>query len=182
MGELVPSDDFIVGTYYIEDTLEGQDFIDHLGQVERLAAEGSTSSWMEVKELTPEVRDRLMSKVLGYFEIPAPKGTKKAIIQLGFPTAAWDVNVNVPMMLLSIAGNCFAFPTKMRLLDIYIPEKLAKKFQGPKFGIPGVRTDPGRTRTAAHAPDHQAEDGHDTRRDRQSGIPERAGRGRSMQR
>ena len=96
------------------------------------------SSWMDVEELTPEVRERLMSKVLGYFEIPATKGTKKAIIQR-FPTAAWDVNVNVPMMLLSIAGNCFAFPTKMRLLDIYIPEKLAKKFQGPKFGIPGVR-------------------------------------------
>ena len=129
----------IVGTYYIEDTLEDQDFIDHLGQVERLAAEGSTSSWMDVKELTPEVRERLMSKVLGYYEIPAPKGTKKAVIQLGFPTAAWDVNVNVPMLLLSIAGNCFAFPTKMRLLDIYIPEKLAQKFQGPKFGIPGVR-------------------------------------------
>src|SRR5512137_2287939 len=135
----IPSDDFIVGTYYIEDTLEDQDFIDHLGQVERLAAEGSTSSWMDVKELTPEVRERLMSKVLGYFEIPAPKGTKKAIIQLGFPTAAWDVNVNVPMLLLSIAGNCFAFPTKMRMLDMYIPEKLAQKFKGPKFGIPGVR-------------------------------------------
>ena len=136
---VIPRDDMIVGTYYIEDTLEDQDFIDHLGQVERLAAEGSTSSWMDVKELTPEVRERLMSKVLGYYEIPAPKGTKKAVIQLGFPTAAWDVNVNVPMLLLSIAGNCFAFPTKMRLLDIYIPEKLAQKFKGPKFGIPGVR-------------------------------------------
>jgi 2,3-diketo-5-methylthiopentyl-1-phosphate enolase len=132
-------DDYIVGTYYIEDVVEDQDFIDHLGQVERLAAEGSTSSWMDVKELTDEVRERLMSKVIGYYEIPAPKGTKKAIIQLGFPTAAWDVNVNVPMLLLSIAGNCFAFPTKMRLLDIYIPEKLAQKFQGPKFGVKGVR-------------------------------------------
>ena len=38
----IPSDDFIVGTYYIEDMVEGQDFIDHLGQVERLAPEGST--------------------------------------------------------------------------------------------------------------------------------------------
>src|SRR5512139_2506589 len=136
---VIPSDDYIVGTYYIEDVVEGQDFIDHLGQVERLAAEGSTSSWMEVKELTPEVRERLMSKVLGYYEIPADKGTRKAIIRLGFSTAAWDVNVNVPMMLLSIAGNCFAFPTKMRLLDIYIPAKLAQKFQGPKFGVKGVR-------------------------------------------
>jgi len=45
----------------------------------------------------------------------------------------------VPMLLLSIAGNCFAFPTKLRLLDIYIPQKLAAKFQGPKFGVPGVR-------------------------------------------
>jgi 2,3-diketo-5-methylthiopentyl-1-phosphate enolase len=136
---VIPSDDYIVGTYYIEDVVEDQEFIDHLGQVERLAAEGSTSSWMDVKELTDEVRERLMSKVLGYYEIPAPKGTRKAIIQLGFSTAAWDVNVNVPMLLLSIAGNCFAFPTKMRLLDIYIPEKLANKFGGPKFGVPGIR-------------------------------------------
>ncbi len=136
---VIPTDDYIVGTYYIEDVVEDQDFIDHLGQVERLAAEGSTSSWMEVKELTDQVRDRLMSRVLGYYEVPAPKGTKKAVIQLGFSTAAWDVNVNVPMLLLSIAGNCFAFPTKMRLLDIYIPEKLANKFGGPKFGVPGVR-------------------------------------------
>ena len=136
---IISSDDYIVGTYYIEDVAEDQDFIDHLGQVERLAAEGSTSSWMDVKELTDAVRGRLMSKVLGYYEVPAPKGTKKAVIQLGFSTAAWDVNVNVPMLLLSIAGNCFAFPTKMRLLDIYIPEKLAKKFGGPKFGVPGVR-------------------------------------------
>ena len=85
------------------------------------------------------MRERLMSKVLGYYEIPAPKGTKKAVIQLGFPTAAWDVNVNVPMLLLSIAGNCFAFPTKMRLLDIYIPGEAGQKFQGPKFGVPGMR-------------------------------------------
>ncbi len=136
---IVPGDDMIVGTYYIEDVVEDGDFIDHLGQVERLALEGSTASWMEVVEETPELRDRLASKVIGYYEVPAPKGSRRAVIQLGFPTAAWDVNVNVPMMLLSIAGNCFAFPTNMRLLDIYIPEKLAQKFQGPKFGVPGIR-------------------------------------------
>jgi len=136
---VIPSEDFIVGTYYIEDVVEDSDFIDHLGQVERLALEGSTATWVEVSEETPELRERLTSKVLGYYEIPAPKGTKKAVIQLGFSTAAWDVNVNVPMMLLSIAGNCFAFPSNMRLLDVYIPQKLARKFQGPKFGVPGIR-------------------------------------------
>ena len=86
----------------IEDNKPDWDFIDHLGQVQRLALEGSTASWMEVKEETPEVRERLSSKVLGYYEIPSPEGTKKAIVQLAFPTAAWDVNVNMPMLLLSI--------------------------------------------------------------------------------
>ena len=67
-----------------------------------MALEGSTASWMEVKEETSEVRERLSSKVLGYYEVPAPQGTKKAIVQLAFPIAAWEENVNVPMMLLSI--------------------------------------------------------------------------------
>ena len=43
----------IVGTYYIEDTLEDQDFIDHLGQVERLAAEGSTVELDGRRRVTP---------------------------------------------------------------------------------------------------------------------------------
>jgi 2,3-diketo-5-methylthiopentyl-1-phosphate enolase len=139
MWESLDEDRFVVGTYYIEDTLENVDFIDHLGQVERLALEGSTASWMDVKEETPELRERLTSKVLGYYEIPAPKGTRKAIVQLAFPTAAWDVNVNVPMLLLSISGNIFAFCDDVRLLDIYIPRSVAAKFNGPKFGIEGMR-------------------------------------------
>jgi 2,3-diketo-5-methylthiopentyl-1-phosphate enolase len=139
MWESIDHDRFVVGTYYVEDTLENVEFIDHLGQIQRLALEGSTASWMEVSEETPEVRERLSSKVLGYYEIPAPKGTKKAIVQLAFPIAAWEENVNTPMMLLSIAGNCFAFPTKLRMLDVTFPKSVADKFKGPKFGIEGLR-------------------------------------------
>jgi ribulose 1,5-bisphosphate carboxylase large subunit-like protein len=119
MWESLDQDRFVVGTYYIEDNKPDWDFIDHLGQVQRLALEGSTASWMEVKEETPEVRERLSSKVLGYYEIPSPKGTKRAVVQLAFPTAAWDVNVNMPMLLLSISGNIFAFCDQVRLLDVY---------------------------------------------------------------
>ena len=139
MWESLDQDRFVVGTYYIEDTLKNVDFIDHLGQVQRLALEGSTASWVEVKEETPEVRERLSSKVLGYYEIPAPEGTRKAVIQLAFPIAAWEENVNVPMMLLSIAGNIFAFCDKVRMLDVYVPRAVADKFNGPKFGIEGLR-------------------------------------------
>ena len=139
MWESLDEDRFVVGTYYVEDVKPGVDFIDHLDQIQRLALEGSTASWMEVKEETPEVRERLTSKVLNYLEIPAPEGTKKAIVQLAFPIAAWEENVNVPMLLLSIMGNIPAFTTKMRMLDLYIPRSVASKFKGPKYGIAGIR-------------------------------------------
>jgi len=139
MWESLDQDRFVVGTYYVEDTMENVDFVDHLAQVQRLALEGSTASWMEVKEETPEVRERLSSKVLGYYEVPAPKGTKKAVVQLAFPIAAWEENVNVPMMLLSISGNIFAFCNRVRMLDVVIPKAVTQKFNGPKFGIEGLR-------------------------------------------
>jgi 2,3-diketo-5-methylthiopentyl-1-phosphate enolase len=139
MWESLDQDRFVVGTYYIEDNKPDWPFIDHLAQVQRLALEGSTASWVEVKEETPEVRERLSSKVLGYYEVPAPPGTRKAIVQLAFPIAAWEENVNVPMMLLSISGNIFAFCDQVRLMDVYIPRSVAAKFNGPKFGIEGMR-------------------------------------------
>lgn len=139
MMESVDRDRTVIATYYVEDERGADEFIDHLKQIERMALEGSTSSWMEVADDTAEVRERLVSRVLGYYEVPAPNGVKKAVVQLGFPIGAWDVNVNVPMLLLSIAGNFFAFPSKSRLLDVAIPKKVADEFQGPKFGVPGIR-------------------------------------------
>ncbi len=138
--ESIDHDRYIVGTYYIEDTLPDQEWIEHLGQVQRMALEGSTSSWMRVKEDSHGVREKLTSKVLGYYEVPTDKPrTKAAVIQLGFPIDAWDTNLNIPMLLLSIAGNAFAFSDKVRLLDVYVPVEVANRFKGPKYGVSGVR-------------------------------------------
>ncbi len=138
--ESIDHNRYIVGTYYVEDTLPDQDWIEHLGNVQRMALEGSTSSWMRVKEDSGAVREKLTSKVLGYYEVPIEKPhTKAAVVQLGFPVDAWDINLNVPMILLTIAGNAFAFSTKIRLLDVYFPAEVARRFKGPKYGIPGIR-------------------------------------------
>ncbi len=76
--------------------------------------------------------------MVGYFEIPTAEPSRRAaVVQLAFPIDAWVDNV--PMMLLSIAGNCFAYSPKLRLLDVFIPENLLAKFKGPKFGVPGIR-------------------------------------------
>lgn len=127
----------IIGTYYLEDPVPGDDPIDHFSLVQSLAFEGSTGTWEEVKEHSEEVVKSLSGKVVGYYQIPSPDNVKRAVVQLAFSIDAWQTNV--PMMLLSVAGNCFAYSTKLRFLDIYFPPDLLKKFQGPKFGVSGIR-------------------------------------------
>lgn len=139
MAESVDRDKHIIATYYIEDSQPDVDIIDHLDLIQTMVLQGSTGSWIQVKEETEEVRQRLAGKLVGYYEVPAPQSTKKAIIQLGFPIAAFERNVNVPAMLLSFAGNCFAFPDKLRLLDVWYPKELVQHFKGPKFGVEGIR-------------------------------------------
>ncbi len=128
----------IMATYYMKDSLPGEDFIDHFALIQSMALEGSTGTWAQVAEDTPEVRKALSGKMVGYFEIPCQdQYTKSAVVQLAFPISAWGDNV--PMMLLSIAGNCFAYSDPLRLLDVFIPEELVKNFKGPKFGVSGIR-------------------------------------------
>ena len=136
----VDHDRYMIVTYYIEDTHLDQDWIEHLQQVQRMALERSTSSWVRVKEDTGDVREKLTSKVLGYYEIPSENPHKKAaIIQLGFPIDAWDTNLSVPMMLLTVSGNAFVFGDQVKLLDVYFPKEVADRFKGSKFGIKGLR-------------------------------------------
>jgi len=127
----------IIGTYYLEDPVPGEDPIDHFSLVQSLAFEGSTGTWEEVKEHSKEVIKHLSGKVVGYYQIPSPDNVKRAVVQLAFPIDAWEPNI--PMILLSTAGNCFAYSSKLRFLDVYFPEDILKKFQGPKFGVSGIR-------------------------------------------
>jgi 2,3-diketo-5-methylthiopentyl-1-phosphate enolase len=128
----------IVATYFMDDELPGEEFLDHFALIQAMALEGSTGTWEKVAEDTEDVRRRLSGKMVGYFEIPtAGPSRRSAVVQLAFPIDAWIDNV--PMMILSIAGNCFAYSPRLRLLDVFIPEKLLACFQGPKFGVPGIR-------------------------------------------
>ena len=128
---------YLIATYYVEDTVPGVDFLDHFKLIQSIIVEGSTGSWMEVKEELGEVREKFSGKLLGYYEVPSAKDVKKAVFQAGYSIDAWEKCV--PMILLSIAGNCFAYSPKLRLLDICFPEDLAKEFKGPKFGVEGIR-------------------------------------------
>ncbi len=134
----IETEKFIIATYFIEDT-PGTEFVDHFDQLQRLIAEGGTGTWMRVAEETEEVREALSGRLVGYYEVPAERGTKAAVIQIAYPTAAWDRRPNIPMMMLQPMGNCFIFSTKFRLLDVAFPKSFTDYFPGPKFGVQGVR-------------------------------------------
>jgi 2,3-diketo-5-methylthiopentyl-1-phosphate enolase len=130
--------DHIIATYYISDRLPGVDFIDYFQLIESMIIEGSTGSWQRVAEESDEVRTMLSGKLVGYYEIPThDEFSKKAVVQFAFPIHAW--HDNVPMMILSIAGNCFVYSQNLRLLDVVFPEEMVKNFGGPTFGVEGIR-------------------------------------------
>ena len=131
-------DNHIIASYYLKDRLEGEKFLDHLALVQAMGLEGSTGTWEKVEEDTEEVRKAMSSKMVGYHEIPSDDPyTKSAVVQLAFPIRAWGDNV--AMMLLAIAGNCFAYSKHIMLTDLFIGKNLLAKFKGPKFGVDGIR-------------------------------------------
>jgi 2,3-diketo-5-methylthiopentyl-1-phosphate enolase len=131
-------DDHVIATYYLRDRLEGEKFLDHFALVQSMALEGSTGTWEKVEEDTEAVREALSSKMVGYHEIPSDDPyVKSAVVQLAFPIQAWGDNI--PMMLLAVAGNCFAYSKNIMMTDLFIGKNLLDKFQGPKFGVDGIR-------------------------------------------
>lgn len=137
-GESVADERYVVATYYLEDSVPGETFIDHLQLVGSVALEGSTGTWMHIREETPELRRKLTGKCVGYYEIPCNEPfTKKAIVQIALPIDAWQANA--PMLLLAVAGNCFAVSNKSRVLDVQFPKEIVKQFPGPRFGVDGMR-------------------------------------------
>jgi len=108
-----------------------------------LAVEQSTGTWVPVPGETPEVRARHVAKVIGVYEIPdleftvPPKlETRNYIIQIAFPQV--NVGSQIPMLLTTVVGN-ISMGGRIKVLDMRFPSKFVAGFQGPKFGIAGVR-------------------------------------------
>jgi len=108
-----------------------------------LAIEQSTGTWVAVPGETPEVRARHVAKVIGVYEIPdlefaVPPGleTRNYIIQIAFPQI--NIGSQIPMLLTTVVGN-ISMGGRIKVLDIRFPKKFVDGFQGPRFGIEGVR-------------------------------------------
>jgi ribulose-bisphosphate carboxylase large chain len=97
---------------------------------ENVALESSTGTWSEVST-EKEYMKKLAAKVYSI---------KGNLVKIAYPGGLFEKS-NVPNIMSSIAGNVFGMKivNNLRLEDIKIPIGLLNSFQGPKYGISGVR-------------------------------------------
>ena len=120
-----PKETDLICTFYVEP--EGISIKEAAGGV---AAESSVGTWTELTTEKPYVK-RLAAHV---FSIEGN------VIKIAYPTELFEPS-NMPNILSSVAGNVFGLKAlkNLRLLDIEFPDQLLNTFNGPSFGIAGIR-------------------------------------------
>lgn len=102
-----------------------------------VAAESSTGTWTTLYSWYEEERwADLSAKAYDFHDM----GDGSWIVKIAYPFYAFE-EANLPGLLASIAGNVFGMKRVkgLRLEDLFFPEKLIREFNGPAFGIEGVR-------------------------------------------
>jgi len=119
--------DLICSFYLEKDEKSPLNFKELAGGV---AAESSIGTWTVLTTEKPYMR-RLAAKV---FSI---KGND---LKIAYPIDLFELD-NVPNIMSSIAGNIFGLKDikNLRLENIDFPDILIKQFNGPEYGIPGIR-------------------------------------------
>ncbi|UCC78019.1 MAG: hypothetical protein JSW37_06540 [Anaerolineales bacterium] len=135
----VDYDEYVIGTYLVSYPKA----IPVPKLAPALAIEQSTGTWVPVPGETPEVRRRHVAKVIGVYEmpdyewmVPPEVEERQYFIQVAFP--AINFGPQIPMLLTTVIGN-ISMAGRLKVLDLRFPEKFVNGFQGPKFGIAGIR-------------------------------------------
>ena len=120
-----PSETDVICSFHVEPV--GIDLREAMGGV---AAESSIGTWTELTTVKPYV-NHLRATV---YEIQGNE------CRIAYPLELFELG-NMPNILSSVAGNVFGLDAlgNLRLTDIVLPEALTRSFNGPKYGIEGVR-------------------------------------------
>jgi ribulose-bisphosphate carboxylase large chain len=126
--EYVPTRDDVIAEFYLEPNKTSFE-----NACNDLAGESSIGTWTEVGTMNKRIWRDLRPKVFWVHK-------KENVIRVAYPLALFEPG-NIPQLLSSIGGNVFGMKTiqNLRLLDIRLPEKYIRSFEGPRFGIPGIR-------------------------------------------
>lgn len=136
--ESINSEEYVIATYLGQSKEK-----DLLVKAASIAVEQTTGTWTRVPAETDELRKAHAGKLLSIVEIPdyeyaLPEGIAERtyVFRLAFPVL--NLGNQIPLLLSSVIGN-ISMIGKLKLIDLEFPKSFTSKFQGPKFGICGVR-------------------------------------------
>lgn len=96
-----------------------------------VAAESSIGTWTDVSTMSEEFREKFKAKVTRI---------DGSFVEIAYPSILFEKG-NMPQIYSSIAGNIFGMKEikNIRLESLKFPEEFVQSFDGPKYGIDGIR-------------------------------------------
>ena len=132
--------EYIIATYYIELPCEA----DALSKAASMASGQSVGTWIDVPGITDEVRQKHLAKVVRVLDAPPYEltsqihsDTRAYLFEFAFPTV--NFGKQFPMMITTLLGNDASTSAQTKLVDVRFPPGFVGGFDGPAYGIKGVR-------------------------------------------
>ncbi len=127
IGEAIDLNDHIIGVFRVKSSLP------LTVAAEAIAAESSVGTWTGLSTMPADRFKKLAAKVIEINE-------KQGIVKVAYPVALWETD-NLAQLLSGIAGNIFGLKEveALRVEDAIFPEKYVRYFEGPAFGVDGIR-------------------------------------------
>ena len=139
LQESINHADYVIGTYYAAFGSNLDPW--YMGKV--VVEEQTVGSYVPVTSDVKEIFRRFSAKVIGIYEVPPAEigisrdlKERQYIYQIAFPLEGLENQI--PLLLTTLMGN-ISLGGKIKLLDVYFPDNYLSQFQGPKFGIEGLR-------------------------------------------
>lgn len=135
--EVAFDDDYVIATYQAKVKTSN---IEKLAMA--IADEQTTGTWIKVGADSIEKTRRFGSRLVALYEVPdigcdyQSDEPPMYIIQIAYPIANFSTSMSALMTILF--GNISA-SGMIRLIDVAFPKKFIAQFQGPKFGVQGLR-------------------------------------------
>ena len=135
--EVAFDDDYVIATYQAKVKTSN---IEKLAMA--IADEQTTGTWIKVGADSMEKTRRFGSRLVALYEVPdigcdyQSDEPPMYIIQIAYPMANFSTSMSALMTILF--GNISA-SGMIRLIDVAFPKKFIAQFQGPKFGVQGMR-------------------------------------------
>jgi 2,3-diketo-5-methylthiopentyl-1-phosphate enolase len=140
LPEEIRDKDYIMATYYIKLNKN----IDIIAKASSLAVGQTIGTWLPIPGITDEIRSRNMGKVIQIYDVPSidlstqvMEEERHYLIQIAYPTV--NFTPDFPLIITTLLGNDASTSAQVKLLDIEFPKQFAMQFNGPNFGIEGIR-------------------------------------------